>query len=284
MASKRRTLVHHAVDDFGKWLARKPEPQPEVTVSVSVCKDGYNQLGIPKPKTHQQLKTCSLPDTGAQMVVCGINLVDKLGVKKGELIPLANGINAANNQGIELLGGILITITGSGKDGRTRESNQLCYVAEGLHRFFLSKTVCRDLGIINPTFPAIGTFDGNIPAHSTINKCSIVTTAEDDGKVDTRYGDKDDTADLKGRDARKPCKCPLRTLPPPVPSHPPFDCTEKNIPKLKEWILRKYESSAFNCCENQPIPLIQGSPPMALHVDTNAKPVSAHKPAPVPLH
>ena len=138
---KPRTLAHHAVDDFGRWLARKPEPQPEGNVSVSVCRDGYNQLGIPEPKTHRHFRSCSLPGTGAQMVVCGIDLVHKLGVKRGELIPLANGINAANNQGIELLGGILITITGFGKDGRPRASNQLCYVAEGLHRLFLSKTV-----------------------------------------------------------------------------------------------------------------------------------------------
>ena len=32
------------------------------------------------------------------MVVSGSNLVNKLGVKRKELIPLANGINAANNQ------------------------------------------------------------------------------------------------------------------------------------------------------------------------------------------
>ena len=46
------------------------------------------------------------------MVVCGMDLAHRLGVKRRELIPLANGITAANNQGIELLGGILITITG----------------------------------------------------------------------------------------------------------------------------------------------------------------------------
>ena len=285
MMIKPRTLGHHAVDDFGKWLARKPEPQPDVVVSVSLSTDGYKQLSIPEPQTHKPFKSHSLPDTGAQMVVCGINLVHKLGVKRKELIPLANGINAANNQGIKLLGGILITITGTGKDGRTRESNQLCYVAEGLHRLFLSKTTCRDLGIINPTFPDIGTFDGNIPApvYPTINKCSMAPPAKEGDKPDGD-GDQYVDAEQKGQGIRKPCKCPLRTIPPPAPSHPPFECTEENIPKLKEWILRKYESSAFNCCENQPLPLIQGSPPMALHVDTNAKPVAAHKPAPVPLH
>ena len=232
---KPRTLAHHAVDDFGRWLARKPEPQPEGNVSVSVCRDGYNQLGIPEPKTHRHFRSCSLPGTGAQMVVCGIDLVHKLGVKRGELIPLANGINAANNQGIELLGGILITITVFGKDGRPRVSNQLCYVAEGLHRLFLSKTVCKDLGIINPTFPTIGTFDGNmpVPTHPSINKCSMVTAAEIGGELDTRYVDKNDDAGQEKQVARRPCKCPLRTLPPPAPLHPPFDCTEEGVDTKK---------------------------------------------------
>ena len=112
MGTKPRTLLHHAVNDFGKWLARKPEPQPEVSVSVSICMSGYNQLNFPEPRTHRHSKTCSLPDTGAQLVVCGMDLAHRLGVKRRELIPLANGITAANNQGIELLGGILITITG----------------------------------------------------------------------------------------------------------------------------------------------------------------------------
>ena len=90
----------------------------------------------------------------------------------------------------------------TGKDDRTRESNQLCYVDEGLHRLFLSKTACRDLGIINPTFPDIFTFDGIIPApiHPTINKCSIVPPAKEGGKPD---GYKYDNADQKGQDIRK---------------------------------------------------------------------------------
>ena len=72
METKPRTLLHHAVNDFGKWRARKPEQQPEVSVSVSICMSGYNQLNIPEPRTQRHSKTCSLPDTGAQMVIGGV--------------------------------------------------------------------------------------------------------------------------------------------------------------------------------------------------------------------
>ena len=60
---KLRTLLHHAVDDFGKWLARRPEPQPEV--SVAICVSGYRQLELPELRAHHQSVTTSLPDTGA---------------------------------------------------------------------------------------------------------------------------------------------------------------------------------------------------------------------------
>ena len=53
---------------------------------------------------------------------------------------------------------------------------------------------------------------------------------------------------------------------------------------MKEWILAEYKDSAFNCCENQTLPLITNSPPMQLYVDPKAKPVAVNKCAPVPLH
>ena len=143
-------------------------------------------------------------------------------------------------------------------------------MTEGLHRLFLSKTVCKDLGIIDPTFPSIG----RIATHPTINKCSIESPGQDGTEADGQ----------ERHAGQSSCQCPTRTLPPPSPSQPPFDATEENIPKLKEWILNKYNASAFNCCENQILPLITNSPPMALHVDTQARPVAAHKTAPVSLH
>ena len=60
--------------------------------------------------------------------------------------------------------------------------------------------------------------------------------------------------------------------------------TEDNRKKLEDFILRYYASSAFNQCEKQPLPLMDGHPPLKLHVDENAKPFAIHKARPVPLH
>ena len=46
----------------------------------------------------------------------------------------------------------------------------------------------------------------------------------------------------------------------------------------------KYKSSAFNCCEKQPLPLMDGSPPLRIFVEDEATPVAVHTPSQVPLH
>ena len=55
------------------------------------------------------------------------------------------------------------------------------------------------------------------------------------------------------------CSCPKREQTPPVPEKIPFDPKEENVPKLKQWILDYYKSSGFNCCKNQPLPLVNGT-------------------------
>ena len=68
------------------------------------------------------------------------------------------------------------------------------------------------------------------------------------------------------------CGCPKRKLTPDLPAQLPCPATEENIPKLKESILQHYKDSAFNCCEQQQLPLMKDAPPMQLFADKNAKP------------
>ena len=254
-----RKLGHHAADMFGKWARSSAEKQPELTVTVSVCTDGYQQVGMRPPRMQRTVESRSLADTGAQMVVAGISLVHSLGVKKGELFPVTAGIKAANSEGLQLLGGMFITISARGSDGNTRTSDQMCYISSNVDKLFLSKATCQDLGIIAENFPEVGAADSEIT--TAINKCTLVS--EDDP-------DK--------------CSCPVRAATPDPPKELPFPATKENIPRLKEYIINYYRDSAFNTCEQQPIPLMKGSPPMRLFVDKDAKPVAFHKPYPVPLH
>ena len=251
-----RKLSHYAADKFGNWAQRKAEPQPCVTVSVSVCHDGYRQVGVSAPKKPHTVTCPALPDTGAQMMVCGMDLPHKLGVTRKELFPVASGIKAANSEGLKLVGGLLVTVSATGHDGNTRSTSHMCYVSENVTRLFLSKAACRDLGIVPDNFPEVGSCDSVL----SLNKCELVSPAQPDT-----------------------CSCPKRAETPDPPQLP-CPATAENVPRLKEFILKHYGDSAFNCCEKQPLPLMKSSPPMRLFADKDAKPVAFHKPFPIPLH
>ena len=82
----------------------------------------------------------------------------------------------------------------------------------------------------------------------------------------------------------RPCSCPERTLPPPVPKHCPFPATPENVGRIKDWIVNYYGASAFNTCTYQQLPMVTSSPPLRLLVDPDYKPVAVLRPGSVPLH
>ena len=205
-----RKLSHLAVNEFGNWVARRAEPQPSLPVSVSVCQDGYRQVKMPAPRNTRTVNITALPDTGAQMVVAGMELVSRLGVTRKELFPVSSGIRAANSEGLKLVGGLLITVSVTGSDGVTRSGSYMCYVSEKVNRLFLSKSACRDLGVISENFPQVGNKD-NV---SSLNKCDLVDNTNPDS-----------------------CKCPRRRDTPDPPEKISFSPVEENIPRLKQFIL-----------------------------------------------
>ena len=50
------------------------------------------------------------------------------------------------------------------------------------------------------------------------------------------------------------------------------------------FIVDRYFESAFNMCEQQPLPLMKDSPPSHLFMDPKEQPVDVHSPAAVSLH
>ena len=80
------------------------------------------------------------------------------------------------------------------------------------------------------------------------------------------------------------CRCPKRQQTPDPPALLPCHATEENITRLEEFILKHFTESAFNCCEQQPLPLMKESPDMQLFADENAEPGTFHKAFPIPMH
>ena len=282
-------LSHHVHDEFSGWAASRPEEHPTMAVSCSLATKAYSQLSLPAPRVRDRTASSpALADTGAQMCVAGPSLLHALGATKNELIKLENGVSTANNAGLTLLGGLFCNIMGWTLGGKSMSTQQLIYIAEGINTLFLSKTACRDLRIIGDNFPEVGSVGGlqNGKKEPELNK-------EPDKKKELDVTQEPDLKSVEPTVAAKQCKpygqfdsfcdCPRRTVTPEPPALP-FKPTAENLPLLKQFVLDYYESSAFNQCETQPLPLLQDSPALRLFIDPNAKPVACHKPRPVPLH
>ena len=149
-------LPHYAFDKTsGKWKVEKAEPQPEVIVNVQLCKEGYKQIGAAPPRRFYPyaVPCTSLPDTGSQIVVAGPDLLNKLGIMPSELFPVTTNVKLGDRKRLQLIGGMLITISAVASDGSTKTSSHMCYVGEKIEKLFLSREACLKLNIIGENFP-----------------------------------------------------------------------------------------------------------------------------------
>ena len=112
------------------------------------------------------------------------------------------------------------------------KSHQMVYISRNCRGLYLSQTAMKDLSIIEETFP-----------HS--RNCSTETSPT--------------------------CNCPHRTPTPPKPTTIPFPPTSTNVPRLKEWLLSTFASSAFNTCAHQSLPTLLGEP-VAIHFKADITP------------
>ena len=170
-------------------------------------------------------------------------------------------MRSANNMDINILGAILLHISGLDSEGNTRSTHQMTYITDCSSNFYLSRAACEDLGIISYEFPTVG----ETPYPDTIQ---VVSTEPQTG--------------IQPSPKLADCGYPERTVPPPVPSLP-FPATESNLQQLEDFILDYFKSSTFNICPHQPLPFMSG-PPMELMIDPNASPKAHLKARPVPIH
>ena len=261
---KAINLDHHIYNHLAEsWIKQQSKAQPFIKLEIKIVQEDYNVIGFnSKYNPRAKATTISvLADTGCQCCLTGINTIHRLGMKEEDLIPVKMKMHAANNRNINILGAVILRLSGKDKHGHILETRQITYVTDNTDKMFISREACIQLGLIAENFPTIGEADNNC-------KSDIVTHISSHNSVST---------------IPKECDCPKRTLPPPIPKNLPYHPLEKNKMKLKEWLLDYYKSSTFNICEHQPLPLMEG-PKLKLMIVPNAEPTAYHTPIPVPIH
>ena len=74
--------------------------------------------------------------------------------------------------------------------------------------------------------------------------------------VDTSVANHQDMSQIVGQNGSKPTHA--CQPPPEKPTHPPYPATSENVPKLKQYILDRFSSSAFNT--SSPFPSMDTTP------------------------
>jgi hypothetical protein len=261
---KKINLFHHVFNDDTGWQQRRSQSQPAITILARVCKDDYTHFGVTLASIPKGGPITAIADTGCQSCLIGLKLVYRLGLRKSDLLTVQHKMNAVNRNSINIIGAVLLRLSGYDKGGYPMETAQICYVTPDTGNMYLSREACVGLGLISPTFPAVGE----------------VRDARD-ARPDTAAPVYHPEAGTD--DEWEKCKCPRRCMPPPPPTALPFAATEENVSRLRQWLLDFYASSTFNVCPHNRLPLMAG-PPLALMVDPEARPVAIHTPIPVPIH
>ena len=264
----RVPLCHMEYDSKLGWRETPPMDSPTLPIHLEVHHASYTALQLSPPTSPYMKPTLprkkdGVADSGAMMNILPTADVVAMNIQLSSLLPVRVRVGGASHGSkINILGALLLRVRGTTAGSRT--SLQIFYVADNVSRIYLSLSCLKALGVLPPDFPRVAMATG-MPevAAAEVKRCM------NDGVV------------LPGQ---QPCTCPERSLPPTTPPALPCPATPENLPEIKQYLLDRYSASTFNCCEHQPLPMLQDSPPLQLHIDPSVRPVAAHVPAQVPLH
>ena len=83
-------LDHHVYDNLcDRWLLQASRPQPFLSISVSVSREDYQDLGFKLTRNTKPTTLLAMADTGCQSCLVGMKAVSRLGLRAEDLIPVS---------------------------------------------------------------------------------------------------------------------------------------------------------------------------------------------------
>ena len=84
----------------------------------------------------------TIADTGCQSCLTGLKVIHRLGLGKSDLVPVTMKMQTANNEGIIILGAVLLRIPCHSSTGQSATTRQMTYVTDSLDKLFLNREAC----------------------------------------------------------------------------------------------------------------------------------------------
>ena len=232
-----------------QWHRTRPAGHPSLVVEATISHATYSKAKSKAPKVAAKAratKLTSMPDTGAMMCIMGRSQLRQLNIERHELVKVTEKMVAANGHSITLDGAVFLDLVVG-----DRRSTQMVYVSPEVKHMLLSQSACKGLGLVAKEFP-------NMEEAAEAAKCTASESDDDDGRG---------------------CDCPARVEAPDPPAFRPGASSAE----LERLIKEHYASSAFNTCERQKLPVMEGRP-CQLYVDPKARPFAIHTHRAVAVH
>ena len=180
---------------------------PTLRLRLTAEKTDYDYIGAKFPRIAPSYVTV-VSDTGAQSCLWGLKDFYRYGFIKSDLLPVKHSMVAANSERINIVGAILVRLSGLDDHGRSHTAPIMVYISSSTKRFYLSREALIQLGVISKDFPRVG---------AAMESCSVERR-------------------------EKVCGCPVRSLPPEISKFLPFPCSSENNTKMKKCLIARTNS------------------------------------------
>ena len=149
-------LDHHTYDALSNcWLKRRSKPQPYVDLHITANIEDYKALGYKFPTGFRAIHAKVMADTGCQSCLVSMSIVRRMGLTEKDLIPVKMQMHAANSNRIDIIGAVILRLSGRSKLSETHIAKQIVYVTKDADKFFLSREACIQLHMISEKFPTV---------------------------------------------------------------------------------------------------------------------------------
>ena len=136
-------LDHHLYDNMcDRWFRQPSKPQPFINLEIATHREDYQSLGFTLTSRPSKCIVSGMADTGCQSCLCGLPVMNKLGISEKNLIPVTMRMHAANKAPIKILGAAIIRLSGRAKSGKRVETRQILYVTDNADKLFISREAC----------------------------------------------------------------------------------------------------------------------------------------------
>ena len=213
LTESANALIAH-INSSNHHVAATSDNITEISAEISLC-NSTSSSAVTLP---------IFPDSGASICLAGPSLLSSLDISNDNLISCHKNITAVGGTKLHCKGWVPLKFTIG-----QHNTIQPVFICDKVNRIYFSRKGCQETNILPPSFP-----------YPMPNNTATSAT------VEANHLDKQTTLPISHKTCENTTMSPTTTTLPTRPTQLPYPPKPENIEKLKELIVQKFSSSAFD--------------------------------------